>query len=124
MRDIKFRAWENTNKRYVDSRNLIITEDAVFEDWRYQEDGICGDLILEQFTGLRDKNGKEIYEGDIVKISRFNGESVIHGAIFEKKGAYHVENGHDLADTDLLGAFKPNIVKVIGNIHENPELLK
>lgn len=77
-----------------------------------------------EFTGLYDKNGREIYEGDILHIVRYGGELQTIGDVFEEKGAFRVHNGYAVADTDILGQFKPDILEVIGNIHENPELLE
>jgi uncharacterized phage protein (TIGR01671 family) len=85
---------------------------------------------LGQYTGLKDKNGVEIYEGDIVEIDNFPYEIDFHG------GAFHVRDirardenfGEDGEDyyyfhDDLLVEHR-FICKVIGNIYENPELLE
>ena len=82
------------------------------------------DTVVMQFTGLHDKNGKPIYEGDILQIddpgdkSRFN--VVFHRGAFKKK--YTVEGETFLADLDD-GMLEEWWV-IIGNIYENPELLE
>jgi uncharacterized phage protein (TIGR01671 family) len=118
MRDIKFRAWvrdeymsySHTNKglgylEFYDDGTTVIGEDD--GDQRYEN------IPLMQFTGLTDKNGKEIYESDFVKWS---------GKIYEIKwykrlaGFVMEHNGIERPDIEFDS-------EVIGNIYENPDLL-
>ena len=86
------------------------------EDWY--------EFILMQFTGLKDKNGKEIYEGDIVKIGILLNELVIY------EGVVAYSNGRFTCDTGKLEIdwwryeITKQTIEIIGNIHENPELLE
>lgn len=101
MKTIKFRAWEIKEPKLNFAGRmhyLGITEDFFTYVARNPQD-----YILMQFTGLTDKNGKEIYEGDLV--------TDINNKIRKVRW---VDNGWN-----LLGKYK-----VIGNIYENPELLK
>lgn len=103
MRDIKFRAWDNINKRY------------------YRAVLIDSYLDVEQYTGLKDKNGVEIYEGDIVcQQMRFD---ETNGVIFwqEEKSRFAIN-----LDGFITTITKPqeDSYEVVGNIHENPELLE
>jgi len=114
MREIKFRAWDHIE--------MNIPTLGGFNDMNYEISNLIFDcVILMQYTGLKDKNGKEIYEGDIVKML----ESGVH----EKWASIKIVE----FDNKYLG-FSPfcylnfinsnNIVEVIGNIYENKELLK
>lgn len=75
-----------------------------------------------QFTGLLDKQGVEIYEGDIVTHNGFEFSEVVF-----RKGGFQVNNMLDGLTNDehyFLGDINLEMFKVIGNIYENPELLK
>ena len=81
---------------------------------------------LMQYTGLKDKNGKEIYEGDILSIKIYSGDKVIvegKTVVEFKDGCFGVIWGHDKAFLSLNSFFKAKF-EVIGNIYENPELLR
>jgi uncharacterized phage protein (TIGR01671 family) len=110
MREIKFRAWDKKLK--------FMYPDA-FEHPDYCFEDLLNDDIFEvmQFTGLKDKNGKEIYEGDIVKIP--TNEKVF---IVEWDTYFWKIITKDKMNNAGLGLKTTNI-EVIGNIYENPELL-
>ena len=122
MREIKFRMWnKKENKMYevgqinfddkrifMKNYNMYIYSSYPFED-----------VELMQFTGLHDKNGKEIYEGDIVD-NGYNKGIVKYGeyncSCCEGVYGWYVDGGDIRSAEDFL--------EVIGNIYENPELLK
>jgi len=143
MREIKFRAWDKVCECMVNPGSgkhfrLYLNGSMSIEDcWATQ------DVILMQFTGLKDKNGKEIYEGDIVtklNLNRFkkDGEldrsgclEYIEWGIVEflfptcqfmlarRKGADSYNNSIEFKFSSESLEFE-----VIGNIYENPELIK
>lgn len=94
-----------------------------FEDKRNGED-----VILMQSTGLHDKNGKEIFEGDIIK----NGEAVVDVKNHPTLGFYTTPNGVErfFGDNTSIRDFNndvedfSDVTEIIGNVYENPELLE
>ena len=116
QREIKFRAWDKKNKRIYEVWELTLEEDGsvdVLRMWGMngrQMFKFGGEIELMQYTGLKDKNGKEIYEGDIVKTNNKRIFSIEIPDIF-----YKLADGSWMTETDF---------GVIGNIYENPELLE
>ena len=74
-----------------------------------------------QYTGLTDKNGKKIFEGDIVKTS--HGGSTYYAKIEWDDGSFWVTN-HDIQMPSYISEVSKTYLEVIGNIHDNPELLE
>lgn len=126
MREIKFRAWDKEHKRWT---NYSIADDLPrFYDkhtgcWKTDKDGKR--FILCQYTGLKNFNGKEIYEGDIVRAVGF---SKWIGVV-----EYSDENQAFIFDdldkkyrgesTVFMNQFDDGF-EILGNIYENPKLLK
>ena len=140
MRPIKFRAWDG--KQIWGEDGVGISTLAVLLDgrvWQIKADAGEGSMTpldenpptLMQFTGLLDKNGKEIYEGDVMKSGNGRIWVIKHGAWrhWEAKqltpmfGWYASSDDHGTEAQLPLRSDIDGFMEVIGNIHENPELL-
>ena len=146
MREIKFRAWYDREwehkegimlysdfcivptspdwgaVRYYEKDNDVLS-DVSFFDWADAE-LIAGKLTLMQYTGLKDKKGIEIYDGDVLQRDEY--DTPDESMYYEKcivvwdESAWKVKFYDDIL---LICDYKPDTGWVIGNIYENPELL-
>lgn len=138
-REIKFRVWDKTSESMLyqddfervelDTKNKMVALIAEEESNKPHyvldyEDGIEAEIM--QYTGLKDVNGKEVYEGDIV--SFYNDEEYMfkstNALVIYESAAFILE--HEKLGKEYLGEvdIEGMCVKVIGNIYENPELLE
>ena len=124
-RKLKFRVWNEDENKFMPS-GLIGISDGKFIDLKngsvhFDND----DKIIEQFTGLVDKNGKEIFEGDVLKLAGFGGvfrvRYVKAHAMFI---AEQIENDYSDARAVPFSDLARDEMVIIGNIHENGDLLK
>ena len=121
MKDIKFRVWDNERNAMFNSKSvdidffegkIEITSDTIRYDEVYTDE--IKDFELMQYVGCKDKNNKEIYEGDIVKTKEHIGQ------IIYSKGMFFIDVKGDF----YLPIYNVSeFIEVIGNIYENPDLL-
>ena len=139
MNNLKFRAWEKHEKKYnhkVLVGNLDINDDnytscLIFKGKEWVHFDEHSEIVLEQYTGLKDKHGKEIYVGDIIDINQtVNGYNLF--VITFENGLINVRYAHDMSQyeydiLELLDWDQLSLIEteneVMGNIHENKELL-
>jgi uncharacterized phage protein (TIGR01671 family) len=123
MREIKFRVWDKKNKRFISPTFMKIT--GIGRVW-ITENGdyslnVINDIELLQFTGLYDKNGKEIYEGDII-LYQVNDNYKCKAIVSWNIDGF-ILMWQDKTSPNNLSDFWCENTEVIGNVYENPELL-
>lgn len=123
----KFRAWDRTRNEMIDVDEIHFDNGEL----DFIGDGITfmrtvDKIELMQSTGLKDRNGKEIFEGDILAVE--TDDEVINVKVFwDKKHALYMFESKKFNEEELLAELAEDNAypfEVIGNIHENPELLE
>jgi len=130
MREIKFRAWANGSMWLVNglacsdnSDRMDLVDHSIGGYDRVCDYDDVDSCVLMQYTGVKDKNGKEIYEGDIVEMEFGKGIVVFDSAAFLVR---NLDDDEYYGFDDFFSLYKGGcyLVEVIGNIYENPELLE
>ncbi len=120
MRAIKFRAWDKDLKCwYNDFCHLVICLDGTPINMQNGES--LSTYELSQFTGLRDKNGKEIFEGDIVSLGCYGEAKGYPAQVVFQSGCFTFDC---IDGSGWMTWVEVDEIKVIGNIYENPELIE
>ena len=127
----KFRAWDSAKKEMfkdtfaitesgqvvvVEQEDVVCPPDYVFVDY----------LVIMQSTGLRDKNGKEIFEGDILAC-KTDDEVINLNVFWDEEHALFMFESKKYNEQEPLAELVENntyLFEIIGNVHENPELLE
>ena len=122
-REIRFRVWNSRNKQFIRPDQIlvgdgyIVQHDGGGENFAYLKDF----YTEQQFTGLIDSKGKEIYEGDIVNIDFGKLENRGIGKIVYWKCGFIIMNKYGATFQDTIPSLETG--EIIGNIFENPKLL-
>lgn len=134
MRAMKFRAWDSDKKEKMlfDLWDLACCDDYFFKPMNTKNSRRGKNLKIMQFTGLHDKNGKEIYEGDIIQVSilwnEFNRKikrSYISQIMYNThRCSFIFPEYYNIAVNDARESDEIIEFEVRGNIYENPELIK
>ena len=121
MREIKFRAWDKENEKmmkvsslHLENKEISVKENGTFRLFRMQD--------LMQFTGVKDKNGKEIYENDLISCNKY--KNIV---VFFENGCFKVKySKNDTTNvTYTLDTFLEKYkCKISGNVYENKNLLE
>jgi uncharacterized phage protein (TIGR01671 family) len=130
MRELKFRVWAKEHSRWLDPSYCSITGDSKVHSIEkpfclLSGDAMVDKVVVEQFTGLLDKSGEEIYEGDVVR-------QLVTSTPKDQFEDYYVEYMFASMKLCWLHECKAKFLEwpaeqcleIIGNIHQNPELIK
>lgn len=129
----KYRAWDSVEKKFVEhffitDNGLICNMEKATSDYNFPIPIEKSELILMQSTGLHDKNGKDIFEGDILKVAN-NDSSWFEVVKYDHDKAMFISKEvnlkYEVPETPLYDLFSPYLfkVEVIGNIWEDCDLI-
>jgi uncharacterized phage protein (TIGR01671 family) len=125
MREIKFRLWDSQKKKWYKNSDCLLELDGsitqidvvnVYDDEEKYDFKNRKDLVIMQYTGLKDQNSKEIYEGDICTI--WMGSKQDNPYVVEDLRELYLDLNH------VDRYYRITQIEVIGNIYENPELVQ
>ena len=134
QREIKYRLWDGKELHY-ELTHMVAPNGMAYPLVRLEQNevvvrnGADTDVTLIQFTGLKDRNGKDIYGGDVLRLTPLDlqGEnlpSIIGHVIWDDENARFIMRDTKSAHIHSVSSAYANRLEVLGNAYENPELLK
>lgn len=109
---------------YIDLGYMRGEDGAIISDTKANHAYRCQYATIGQYTGLTDKNGKKIFEGDIVRYAIYPPDQFVHGVVNYKDGVYRIGDQGCALCVCAADGIEEYRLEVIGNIHDNPELLQ
>jgi len=125
----KFRVWNKKTESFIDYGDLMLdlknakvyAGDVGIPEYTID---VTKQVILMQYTGLKDENGVEIFEGDIVKVGTLEDEPIGYIKWIPKSAEYKVINHINPFGEEHVSFYHAKLFEVIGTLYENPELLE
>ena len=117
MREFKFRLWDENAKRWISRGESV---EMAFSQNFPESISAKAEYYLEQYTGFKDQKGVDIYEGDIIWLFGIHLEVIWS----QDEGKFDIRNKDFRAGAFIFDKHTVQHIEVIGNIHENPELLE
>lgn len=127
-RRIEYRVWDNENETYNSPYQNVyyaMTQDGelgLYFHGDYIDDCEPDRYIIEQDTGLKDKNGEKIYEGDIV-LDYYDGEDAFIVERDKDTASFILTGTDNIASVSFDNFYSDKDLEIVGNVHKNPELL-
>lgn len=123
MRALKFRAWEKVEKKMLFDADPFALYVSGSNEPLLSKEHRNEDCIFEQYTGLKDKNGEMIYEGDVV-LDCYDGDDAFIVEWDKDTASFILTDAEHILNVSFDNFYPDKYLEIIGNIHENKELLE